>query len=1016
MTEARETTATTERELPVEQLVPGVLRDRMDMIQRLADYGERVRDNPGNSSLFAYQVPAFLDTVDFLRGRTLDLQDEKDLSISGYLDLPTSFGKTVIMAKLAEALGIGEPLPETGRRPRALILVPAATGVGQLIGEIREGFAIHAPGLKCTPYFGDAKDLSGDAIVMTYRSFLLCGLRGELPDVDVVLCDEAHHTLGPATRELLESYCQGKIALGLTATPEYDGTRHIEHIFKDCIHKSELLPLIKSGIVNGVQLIGLATDVVLDIKRRKNRDFNPRQLAPLVHNDERNLAIVEMAKQLIAEGRQGMINAVQSKSWEHARLLAAALNGQEVIDANGEPIIIRAEAIGNFLSFKERQKLLKEYREGKIHTLVQVKLLDEMWDETSVDFIINTSPTKSKVKATQRIGRGLRPNEDHPTTVIVEFIDDIIGNHQVVHAWQVFGCAEIKQNTIIMSDEQKARLEQQKEDGRKRHLARQALAEQQLVEFGRELIESLAGENIAEQSSKRSRPKVGAYELEKLPEVLRKKAEDFTFKVAYTVAVGEHGPYQAVKPGWVEVMDLAPLLQQKELSLYKFFLLLTELSISYETALTKNGPRLMAEARAKKALEDYVPPEYVPQGLKNISEIARDIAKKYPDQDEHTLYLMVRTAVAQLTAKGTIAPKKHYLARSVNRKLDHYDEADIAHIEREVAKRLDLLPKKDEDIVMHAALAKEVGVDKTALQFFMLRHHGIVGQERTAPRNKLPALAYRRAEADVARFHYGHEIIPKGSIMLERIAEQLHIPEEVIHVYRERSKQLAALLKKGRYSDARHDYHYTLFCTLEDYGRVAEILEDMHTAETALSVEPIPLDAYDVAAPLQKPEELPVPAPIPVEPVQRVAEPEPQHDTGVTAIASVNREPLQLIDLLREVRCNPAAASYLLRQSPYSSHHRHAATITQQEAVWLRRRCGKITAAGNSFTSDRSLAKKFQRPLSEIHAIIPSLTPAPSQIGLFRTTDGDDIITFHYSRSLTVQIEHVLRQRQNRKE
>lgn len=988
------------------------------MLRHAIDYRNALRAGVIKNNLYSYQQPAFYETVEFLRQRVKEAQSTDDLTVSGYLDLPTSFGKTVIIAKLLEALGVGQPGGESSPRLRkALVLVPGTEDVIQTIGNAEGGFALHAPQLRCTPYTTGAKDLSGDVVVMTYASFRLYtrGVQaGKIidPQFDLIICDEAQHTLGQEIRKCIETYRQGKVAIGLTASPEYDEDKKVEHLFGHEIHKSNLLSLVKGGSINGVQLIGLATGSAIAAPAGRG-DYSEKSLQHLIVDEDRNRSIVEAAKQLVAEGRRGVINAIAGGDCAHAIMLASVLDGQKVAKADGTPHKIRAAAIGNFVPIDERRRLRREYKEGKIDILTQVKLLNENWDETNVDFIINAAPTSSLVRATQRIGRGMRLSEDCPITVIVEFMDEIVGGKRPITAWHVFEQDEIEQNLIITTKKRERLIAKTQKEHKKRDLGAAAMAEQNLTPPGNDAPqELLPGQSVGvrtrgnQRQPLMSKPEL-VMNLDTLRRTLREQVDDFTARVARTLIIKPQEKLGPPRPNWVTVESLFHYVEGTGMSLLALRnTLIQEGKKDCELALSPQGPRYYVEPSAEDFIANYEVAEYA--GPNDVT--AADIERKL-----QTTMTIVVGMIKQLKAEGKIKGKP-LRSRRLHRKLEHFTPAEFSIIEDHYKEKVKNIPSKEDAVVLLSDLAKEVKQARGTVQFFLARHHGITGDsEVTSPRTKRKTTGYTPEEAEIVRYHYSHEEITVRAVLLDRIAELSKKSETDIRTLREQNDALKKMLKPGRFADARGDYHYTLFVDRSNLRRVLDaIASSLPPAETAENAVPTVTPVEPVE---QKPPASPQPKQ-PPPPPQFLAPGAPApHLPPSSPADTAQTYSIDLRVFLTQIRCNPAAARYLLRQVPFADgsifDNGGEPMIHMRAATWLRRRVTSIADAPKLSTSDRELSERWARPLSTIHGIARQLMPPQYAMGLFRDAE-DNIVTFHYNQSLTAQIEHVLRQQQGR--
>lgn len=975
-----------------EAIAPDAIERRLALTQDFLDYAMAVENGTLQSGLLPHQRPAFTATATFLREQALTLEGTGNLTVSGYLDLPTSFGKTVMMAKMARAAGIGKPGPEGTRQRRALILVPSQAAVVQTIGDKEGGFGQHAPEINCTPYYSGAKDLSGDTVVMTYSSFLRLVRRiqqGEItdPQFDLILCDEAHHTLGEETRQALDIYRQGRIAIGLTATPEYGEDETIEHLFKHQIYKSELLPLIEAGVLNGVQLIGLATGSKVKAAPRKGSrryaDFVEKDLRSLRFDDDRNVAILEITKHLVAEGRRGIVNAIGGDNCDHAIMLAAALHGTEVTDAMGHTKVIRAAAIGDFVPGNERRKILNDYKAGDLDVIVQVKILNESWDEDEVGFIVNGSPTASKVVAFQRVGRGMRVSKDWPLTVIVELMDDFAGKKKPVTAWHVFEDEEFVQSKILTNPETKQLITRTHKAKTKQDLGHAATTEiapsapetatptptKATVEEEKEAVVAPAATTPTKPT-----PRSPLFDTGMMAERLREMSEDFTLRVSRELTIraqkGELGPPQ---PGWIPLYSLGRYVSGKGMGIHALrSAIINEGNMGCELAQTPQGAQYFVPAAAEHFVRNYEVTAYAPAGYYNCADMERawGVART-----------LLEATIKRLEAAGKIKAET-FRSPTIKRKLNYYTKPHFDIIEAEVKARLDRIPKEEDAITLITDLAEEVGQRRNTVQFFLVRHHGITGRPATSPKYNRETTGYDATEAGIVRFHYSHIEMPKGGLPMEQLEQRLGMDETAI-IARATELQLGDLLKKGRYTDAGGNYHYTLFCGADDLIR----LEQAFSGKASVAVE---------AEEPRRPELMPAPV-----------------DKAAPTLPGT----IDFFTLLSELRCNPAAARYLLRQSPFANREpiRHPtggnALIPIDIAEVLRRRCKEIGPAPKGSASDRQLAAAWRRPLSEIHSIAASIASSGSAAGLFRTTDGTDVITIHYLPRLALPLRHVLTQK-----
>lgn len=363
----------------------------------------------------------------------------------GYIELPTGSGKTAIFSTLVNVLN--RPLPGTELKPKALVLVPKLDLVGQTVGvDGQRGFAQFAQDTEVSEYHGKKKDLSGEAVVMSYQSLLGAVERGDISgdDFDLIICDEAHRALGKKTRAAIEQIANGNLMLGLTASPEFKN-RHVRDLFPEQIHSMELRETIEMNLLSPVRCFAVASDA--EIETLKSGEFSEKELAQLIENEWRNKKAVEFAKVFVADGKSGIVSCLPGEGTKHASDIAESI-GQEFIEdkITGEFRRIRAVAVSG--TSENRQAIYEAFERGEIDVLTYVDVLTEGWDSTRAKFLINLRPTTSPVNAIQRLGRVLRKSDDpKDIATVVEFIDKT--DKQLFTFFHVFGEETIEQGNVV---------------------------------------------------------------------------------------------------------------------------------------------------------------------------------------------------------------------------------------------------------------------------------------------------------------------------------------------------------------------------------------------------------------------------------------------------------------------------------------------------------------------------------------------------------------------------------------
>lgn len=417
-----------EQQLEMVQSELAPVAQRLRIINAVEQYVHGAGYETNEHTLREHQTEVFRKLADFMRSGPRTPEGGK----RGYIKMPTGTGKTVVFAKLIEAIN------QSDQPVKSLVLVPSKDILAQTVGKNKKrGFGKFADKLRVTSYYSDEKDLSGDTVVMTYQSFNLAMEAGLLSKnfCDVVIFDEAHHTLGPLTKKNVLEFSKDKVAIGLTATPEYGANKKVSEIFDTCIHELDLREAIESGILAPVQCWLYKTDFKVDLDPREKKRFTPMELHRLAELEARNRVAVKLAKEFVEQGLQGLISCVPGEDVVHPIIIAEMLEGVMVNDPKRgrRPIVV--EALSGKMGGEERRNVYERFEKGEIDVLAYVDLIGEGWDSDAAKFLINLRPTCSPVFNIQRLGRILRQTDDNQIAYVVDFLD--ITNkaqHTALHA------------------------------------------------------------------------------------------------------------------------------------------------------------------------------------------------------------------------------------------------------------------------------------------------------------------------------------------------------------------------------------------------------------------------------------------------------------------------------------------------------------------------------------------------------------------------------------------------------
>ena len=324
-----------------------------------------------------YQIDAFNTAIQY--GRQLLLS-------------PTASGKSLIIYLLARYYN-----------KKTVIIVPTTSLVEQMTKDFID-YGYKEP--VCKIYHGQ-EVFDADITVTTWQSFSKAP-KEVLESFDMVIGDEAHLFKATTLKGILEKMKNTSIRIGTTGT--LDGTEvhrlQLEGLFgpvKKVITSSEL---IEDGTIAKIDI-----DCIILKHAKCHKMSYQEEMDYLVSCEERNKFIVNLVRNL-----KGNTLVLFQYVEKHGVVLHGMLDG--LVDnlhyVYGGTDTSDREAIRGIVEEAKNDVILASY--GTFSTGVNIKKIDN---------IVFASPSKSKIRNLQSIGRGLRKTEGKDSMRLFDIADDL---------------------------------------------------------------------------------------------------------------------------------------------------------------------------------------------------------------------------------------------------------------------------------------------------------------------------------------------------------------------------------------------------------------------------------------------------------------------------------------------------------------------------------------------------------------------------------------------------------------
>lgn len=314
------------------------------------------------------------------------------------ISLPTGSGKTIVMAAIAKHVN-----------KKILIIAHRE----ELIQQALEKIKLYWPNADLGVCMADRNEIENRIVVGSVQS---CSRPKRLEQLkeqnfQLLMIDEAHHASADTYQSIIENlgFNQGKLLIGVTATPERADNEGLDHIFDKVTYTRSIGTMIKAGYLSPVIGRKILTSFVLNKIRTRNGDYALDDLSEAVNTPERN-AFIAQKYNAYASSRLGIAFCVDV---QHCKDLA------ETMRKNG----IKSEAVYGDMAKDERKRILDEFKGGRIQVVTSCGILTEGFDEPTVSAVAMCRPTKSRSLYIQCVGRGLRLFPGKEDCLVLDFTD-----------------------------------------------------------------------------------------------------------------------------------------------------------------------------------------------------------------------------------------------------------------------------------------------------------------------------------------------------------------------------------------------------------------------------------------------------------------------------------------------------------------------------------------------------------------------------------------------------------------
>jgi superfamily II DNA or RNA helicase len=335
---------------------------------------------------------------------------------------PTGSGKSLIIYTLSRW--------HLENNKKVIVVVPTTSLVEQMYGDFEDYSSNNKWNVKkhCQKlYSGFPKDFESDILFTTWQS-IYKQPKSWFDQFDVVIGDEAHQFKAKSLTSIMEKLTDTKTRIGTTGS--LDDSKVNKLVLEGCfgpVHRvTSTKKLMDTNKLANIKIKNIVLKYDESIRKSvKGMDYQ-KEMDFIVSNEERNEFVRNLA--VSCTGNTLLLFQYVEK---HGKILNDMISNiakdRKVFFIHGGVDVIERESIRKILSTETNAIVIASF--GVYSTGINIP---------SIENIIFASPSKSKIRNLQSIGRGLRLNDGKTHCKLFDIADDLsykaYKNHTLRHA------------------------------------------------------------------------------------------------------------------------------------------------------------------------------------------------------------------------------------------------------------------------------------------------------------------------------------------------------------------------------------------------------------------------------------------------------------------------------------------------------------------------------------------------------------------------------------------------------
>lgn len=214
--------------------------------------------------------------------------------------------------------------------------------------------------------------------------------------INFIVTDECHRSPSPSYRKIYDAFPNAKL-LGVTATPDRTDGVAMGSVYDSVAHEYDIIQATADAWLTPVEYVPVTSQVNLDSISVRGKDLDADQLDGAIEKEAGRIA------RAVLDQARGMRIIIFAPGVKTAHAVSGALN---------QLVPGYAAAVDGTMDDDAKGRVEDRHRAGELMAIANCNVYTEGYDDPRLEAMFDTSPSMSRLRVMQRVGRPTRLYDD----------------------------------------------------------------------------------------------------------------------------------------------------------------------------------------------------------------------------------------------------------------------------------------------------------------------------------------------------------------------------------------------------------------------------------------------------------------------------------------------------------------------------------------------------------------------------------------------------------------------------